>query len=117
MPNYRRAFVPGGSFFFTVVTNRLARLFAQPRARRLLGSMFRRCLLKWPFTITSVNPISMSNNPPVRAMSNWRQAQPAQLELCTVTFAGPIDINLSPGRTAWAGNRCLRHEPIASGTA
>ena len=54
MPNYRRALVPGGSFFFIVVTNRRARLFSQPRARRLLGSIFRRCLLKWPFTINAL---------------------------------------------------------------
>jgi putative transposase len=54
MPNYRRAHVPGGSFFFTVVTNRRARLFAEPRGKRLLGSIFRRCLLKWPFTINAL---------------------------------------------------------------
>jgi putative transposase len=54
MPNYRRAHVPGGSFFFTLVTNRRARLFTQPRGRHLLGSMFRRCLLRWPFTINAL---------------------------------------------------------------
>ena len=36
MPNYKRAFVPGGSFFFTVVTNRQARLFSELRGRNLL---------------------------------------------------------------------------------
>ena len=51
MPNYRRAYVPGGSFFFTLVTHRRAPLFAEARGRTLLGSMFRRCLLKWPFTL------------------------------------------------------------------
>ena len=54
MPNYRRAYVPGGSFFFTLVTNRRAPLFSQTRGRCLLGSMFRRCLLKWPFTINAL---------------------------------------------------------------
>jgi hypothetical protein len=29
MPNYRRAFAPGGSFFFTLVANRRARLFGE----------------------------------------------------------------------------------------
>ena len=54
MPNYRRAYVPGGSFFFTLVTHRRAPLFAEARGRTLLGSMFRRCLLKWPFTLNSL---------------------------------------------------------------
>jgi putative transposase len=54
MPNYRRAWVPGGSFFFTVVTFRRANLFANAHARRLLGSTFRRCALKWPFTVDAI---------------------------------------------------------------
>ena len=54
MPNYRRAYVPGGSFFFTLVTHRRAQLFADARGRNLLGSMFRRCLLKWPFTLNAL---------------------------------------------------------------
>jgi putative transposase len=36
MPDYRRAFQPGGTFFFTLVTERRAPLFAQPSARRIL---------------------------------------------------------------------------------
>ena len=54
MPHYRRAYVPGGSFFLTLVTHRRAPLFSRPHARRLLGSLFRRCLLKWPFTINAL---------------------------------------------------------------
>ena len=54
MPNYRRAHVPGGSYFFTVVTNRRAPLFATSQARCLLGSLIRRCQLKWPFTINAL---------------------------------------------------------------
>ncbi len=33
MPNYRRAYVPGGSFFFTLVTDRRAPLFADEPGR------------------------------------------------------------------------------------
>jgi putative transposase len=54
MPDYRRAYVPGGSFFFTLVTNRRLPLFSQARGRLLLGSLFRRCQLKWPFTINAL---------------------------------------------------------------
>jgi putative transposase len=54
MPDYRRACVPGGSFFFTLVTNRRARLFSELRGRNLLGSVIRRCLEKWPFKINAM---------------------------------------------------------------
>src|SRR5882724_7839909 len=54
MPDYRRAYVPGGSFFFTLVTNKRAKLFASERGRNILGSVFRRCQLKWPFTINAL---------------------------------------------------------------
>jgi putative transposase len=53
-PNFRRAHVPGGSFFFTLVTDRRTPLFAEPRARLLLGSAIRRCLVKWPFQINAI---------------------------------------------------------------
>jgi REP element-mobilizing transposase RayT len=54
MPNYRRNNVPEGSFFFTLVTARRAPLFRDPRARRLPGNMFRRAVLRWPFTINAI---------------------------------------------------------------
>jgi putative transposase len=43
MSDYRRNFVPGGSYFFTVVAERRAHLFADDAARRILGSVMRRC--------------------------------------------------------------------------
>lgn len=54
MPNYRRARIPGGTFFFTVVTDRRRRVFADPAARALLGSVFRRCVLRWPFVMPAI---------------------------------------------------------------
>jgi putative transposase len=54
MPNYRRARVAGGTFFFTVVTDRRRKLFADPAARTLLGSIFRRCQLRWPFEMSAI---------------------------------------------------------------
>jgi putative transposase len=53
MPDWRRAFVPGGSYFFTVVTDRRACFLTTLPARAILGSMIRRCQLKWPFTINA----------------------------------------------------------------
>jgi putative transposase len=54
MPNFRRAWVPGGSFFFTVVTDRRRRLFSSERARCLLGEKLRACQAAWPFTINAI---------------------------------------------------------------
>ena len=39
MPDYRRAFVPGGTFFFTVVVHGRRRLFEDAAAISLLGSV------------------------------------------------------------------------------
>ena len=54
MPNYRRAWVPGGSFFFTVVMNERRPVFADQRAMALLGSVLRRCRYRWPFEFQAV---------------------------------------------------------------
>ena len=54
MPNYRRNFVPGGAFFFTVVTDRRAAVFSEPLARDLLGVAFRECRKTSPFQIDAI---------------------------------------------------------------
>ncbi len=41
--------MPGGVFFFTVVTERRAPIFDDPLARELLGKAFRRCRTRRPF--------------------------------------------------------------------
>ena len=51
MPNYRRAYVPGGTFFFTVVTARRARFLCEPSARQLLRSCLRQARQRRSFTI------------------------------------------------------------------
>jgi putative transposase len=54
MPDYRRWFVPGGSFFFTVVVNRRKPLFADARAITLLGEKMRACFATWPVTVNAM---------------------------------------------------------------
>lgn len=54
MPNFRRAFVPGGTFFFTVVTNNRIPLFEDELARTLLGQFIRETREKWPFEIDAI---------------------------------------------------------------
>jgi putative transposase len=54
MPNWRRAWVPGGTFFFTVVTDGRFPLFADAQARSLLGEKFRLCQRRWPFDIVAI---------------------------------------------------------------
>ena len=54
MPNYRRALVPGGTFFFTVVTHRRRRLFHVEVNRRLLGEVIRETQRDWPFELNAI---------------------------------------------------------------
>jgi putative transposase len=48
MSHYRRCYVPGGSFFFTVVTDRRAPILGNDLALDLLRAAFRDCLHRWP---------------------------------------------------------------------
>lgn len=54
MPNYRRARVPGGCFFFTLVTHARKPLFHDERARRVLSRVLHRCQMERPFTINAI---------------------------------------------------------------
>ena len=54
MPNYVRAFRPGGTFFLTLVTQRRATLFADPGNRALLHGAIARCQLFHPFVIDAI---------------------------------------------------------------
>ena len=54
MPNYRRYFVPGGSYFFTLVVDRRRRLFDDSDAVRLLGDVLRQTVIKWPMTVNAM---------------------------------------------------------------
>ena len=54
MPNWRRANVPGGSFFFSLVTDRRAGFLCDVPARLILGSLFRRCLMRRPFIVNAI---------------------------------------------------------------
>ena len=60
MPNWRRAHVPSGTYFFTVVTDQRLPLFAQDSARRLLGVVLRECRGQWPSTALVNNPTTMT---------------------------------------------------------
>ena len=54
MPSYRRAYVPGGTYFFTVVTHQRRHLFDREENRTLLGNAFRECRQTWPFEINAI---------------------------------------------------------------
>lgn len=54
MSDYRRYFVPGGTFFFTVVAHQRRKLFRTARACRLLGATMRECRIKWPYETVAI---------------------------------------------------------------
>lgn len=54
MPDYRRYFVPGATYFFTVVTDGRRPLFSQPSARAILKQVTAECRQQWPFSINAV---------------------------------------------------------------
>jgi len=54
MPNWRRAFVPGGTFFFTVVTDQRRPVFHSENARIILGNVIRECLQSHPSEVRAI---------------------------------------------------------------
>ena len=68
MPNYRRAHVPGGTYFFSVVTHRQRRLFHIASNRTLLGKVIRESQQDWPDSLTPVVGMqSVQDHPEARA--------------------------------------------------
>lgn len=54
MPDFRRYFVPGGTYFFTVVTAQRAPLFRDEPARTLLGEKLREQQAEAPFEMVAI---------------------------------------------------------------
>jgi putative transposase len=53
MPNYRRYYVAGGTYFFTVVTYRRRRILTSDLARACLHDAIEKIRNKWPFEIVA----------------------------------------------------------------
>lgn len=54
MPDYRRFRSAGGTFFFTVKTERNAPIFGDPQNVRLLGQVLREMKARWPFQMNAL---------------------------------------------------------------
>jgi len=54
MSDYRRYFVPGGTYFFTVVTKNRRPLFDSAAARSLLGKTMRECFRRHPVRVVAI---------------------------------------------------------------
>ncbi|HLA84883.1 MAG TPA: transposase [Thermoguttaceae bacterium] len=54
MSDYRRAYVPGGTFFFTVVTDGRRKLFEDAHAREILGDVMRQAINRFPTKIVAI---------------------------------------------------------------
>ncbi|MEO8342437.1 MAG: hypothetical protein ABI536_01350 [Gallionella sp.] len=55
MPEYRRADIPGATYFFTVITYRRQALLTDPRCRASLRIAIDKVRLEMPFKIVAVN--------------------------------------------------------------
>jgi putative transposase len=54
MSDYRRYFIPGGTYFFTLVTARRVPIFERPLARELLGNALRDCIQHSPYSFVAM---------------------------------------------------------------
>jgi putative transposase len=54
MPNYRRYFVAGGTYFFTLKTDRNIPIFRDPPPVALLGNVFREMKKRWPVKFDAI---------------------------------------------------------------
>jgi REP element-mobilizing transposase RayT len=54
MPDYTRVYRPGGSYFFTLVTEGRAPILCEPVARRLLHEAIDICRRKRPFALDAI---------------------------------------------------------------
>lgn len=54
MSDYRRCYVPGGSYFFTVVTEHWARILAAESARDCLRDAIKHCQQQLPFNVDAL---------------------------------------------------------------
>ncbi|HEY1376002.1 MAG TPA: transposase [Gemmataceae bacterium] len=54
MPNYRRNYVPGGTYFFTVVAFGRRPILTTPAARRCLREAFATVQHRWPFSVVAI---------------------------------------------------------------
>ena len=54
MPEYRRTFIPGGTFFFTLVTCNRSPILYDSKARGILHHAFNSARSNWPFEILAI---------------------------------------------------------------
>jgi putative transposase len=54
MPDFRRYFIPGATYFFTAVTDGREPFLCTPMARGLLRRKLVECQTRWPFTIDAI---------------------------------------------------------------
>ncbi len=65
MSHFRRSYVPGGSFFFTVVTEQRTPILCTDTSRVFLRTAIRECRQEWPFRIDAM--VFLENPRQVRA--------------------------------------------------
>ena len=54
MTSYRRAYVPGGCYFFTIATHHRRRFLCEPLARNALRTAFTEVRQRWSFQVNAI---------------------------------------------------------------
>jgi REP-associated tyrosine transposase len=113
MSDYRRALVPGGTFFFTVVTHRRQPILTHPACRQYLRTAFREVQLARPFDVDAIVLLPehlhcVWSLPPDDAdfPTRWRQIKKRFTQ--QYLDAGFVETNVSSGR-ARQGDRGVWH--------
>ncbi len=99
MSHFRRSYVPGGSFFFTVVTEQRTPILCTDTSRVFLRTAIRECRQEWPFRIDAMvfleNHLHVILSQPegdTRYSARWTETLP------TIEVEQPVT-QLSPHRS------------------
>jgi putative transposase len=108
MSDYRRYFVAGGTYFFTLVTEHRARLFDLAAARRLLGHTMRECLVRYP--VQAIATVLL----PDHLHTLWTLPDGGRRVLVALAM-DQAGVHARLARSGWSGANYIHYNPVKHG--